>query len=568
MLLTHHSCGFVQVCLCHEPDEDDDSGALAITAAFPYADHGYSVEYNSFPENPTSAWYDISDGSIVLAALEGRTVLECMHACDAAPSCAGVHITTNPAVPGVIKCYQLTALRTGPSTSAQPTVSLRKQGSESTQLPGNIETLAGDGTPEWKEGGLNQATATGLAQAECVSTMGERFLLLTLTGHHRIVRLDLVTGSMKHIAGTGEAGSGGVGGAAAGAQLDRPRCAVADRAGNVFISDSGNHRVVVVDAETSVLTVAVGAGYAGHRGMGAAARAALIHTPWGLAFDGEGKSLFIADAGNHVIYQYDLTAKTIDLVAGTPGQSGFGHVDADALETYAAVTDGVSPTALEEMARRATLFDMPTSLAFGGGVLYVADTNNHRIRAVSTTDGTAAPIAGAGPWTGTNDVTKRLPALQTYLYNPRGVAVSSDGSRLLVADTRNHAVRLFDLSDDASMGSLVIGTNVRGYNGDDNEPLSTRLFFPVSAVFTNGDAAVTFVDQRNKRVRRVWGGERWSVCCGVSCGARAYVCECVSVCVCVISRHLTHSGDACLLRCTLPRLHQAGDCQLRRFFSL
>ena len=161
-------------------------------------------------------------------------------------------------------------------------------------------------------------------------------------------------GLLMTVAGTGDSGFGGDGGAAAGALLDTPRGLAFDVAGNLYIADSGNHRIRRVSPDGRIATF----------GEGAALR-----NPAGVAVTRESDVL-VADTQNHRIARLRADGSLVTL-AGSPGVSGFGG-------------DG-GPGA-------SALMNAPSAVAVdAAGSIYVADTGNQRIRVLEA--GGGAPVA-------------------------------------------------------------------------------------------------------------------------------------------------------------------------------
>ncbi len=216
---------------------------------------------------------------------------------------------------------------------------------------GVITTVAGGGS-SLGDGG--PATSARLNLPYGVAADGAGNLYIADTGNHRIRKVDAATGIISTVAGTGVSGYSGDGGAATSAQIDLPSGVAVDGSGNIYIADSDNDRVRKVDA-AGVMTTTAGTGTAGYGGDGGAATAALLNNPWGMAVDDSG-SLYIADSDNNRIRKVDA-AGVITTVAG--GGSSLG--------------DGGAPAEAQ--------LNQPTDVAVdGAGNLYIADAVNERVR--------------------------------------------------------------------------------------------------------------------------------------------------------------------------------------------
>ena len=214
------------------------------------------------------------------------------------------------------------------------------------------------------------------------------------------------------------AGDGRIGwrdGAAAQAQFADPYGLAWDPHGTLYVSDGGdNDRIRVLRADGSVATLAGGVeGF--QDGQGAAAR---FDTPSGIALDALG-NLYVADTGNHAVRKV-TPAGVVTTLAGN-GHPGY--------------RDGPGAQAQ---------FDGPMALAIdAAGRVIVADAYNDRIRAIAP-DGTVTTLAGGN---GPGDVDG--PAAQARFDTPCAVLVEP-GGRILVADTRNDALRAIDAAGNVS----------------------------------------------------------------------------------------------------------------------
>jgi hypothetical protein len=210
------------------------------------------------------------------------------------------------------------------------------------------------------------------------------------------------------IAGNGTWGYGGDGGPALNANFNIPSGVAADSSGNVFIADTSNHRVRKVDIFGTITTVA-GTRTLGYNGDNIPAASAQLTYPTGVAVD-NASNLFIAEHG-HRIRKVD-TAGFITTVAGT-GINGYKG-------------DNISATN--------AMLRVPTGVAVdSNGNIYIADSENHRVRKVNTS-GIITTVAGTGTagYNGDN-----ISATSALLNMPHAVCVDSAGN-LYIAERIGH----------------------------------------------------------------------------------------------------------------------------------
>ncbi len=154
---------------------------------------------------------------------------------------------------------------------------------------GSGQNYGGDGGP---------ATAARLNIPQGLATDSSNNLYITDSFNGLVRRVSATTGIITRFAGQLVApGFAGDGGAALSATLNTPTGVAVDRAGNVFIADTANHRVRRVDAATGIITTVAGTGSAGFSGDGGLSVGAAINSPTGLAADDAG-NIFIADRDN------------------------------------------------------------------------------------------------------------------------------------------------------------------------------------------------------------------------------------------------------------------------------
>ena len=146
-------------------------------------------------------------------------------------------------------------------------------------------------------------------------------MYVSVVGESRIRRVDFITGEISDFAGTGESGFSGDGGEASKSQLNSPTGLAIDSKGNLFISDSGNERIRKIDLATGIISTVAGTGKTGFSGEGIAAAKAQLSNPLGLAIDKQD-NLYIVDRGNNRIRKIEAKSGIITTVVGT-GKSGF-----------------------------------------------------------------------------------------------------------------------------------------------------------------------------------------------------------------------------------------------------
>ena len=189
--------------------------------------------------------------------------------------------------------------------------------------------------------------AVGLPQAGALAGDTARLYLSSPSDHHVWV---IEPDRIRPFAGTGEPGDEGDGGPAADAHLRNPSGLVLDAEGNLYIADTGNHRIRKVEAATGEIRTVWPEGEVDAASL-----------PVGLALDSAGV-LYVADAGLNRIWKIDLAAGQSEVFAGT-GEPGFSGDGGPALEAR---------------------LNRPSAITFDkDGRLYIADTGNQRVRRVS-----------------------------------------------------------------------------------------------------------------------------------------------------------------------------------------
>ena len=164
---------------------------------------------------------------------------------------------------------------------------------------GIITTVAGVGTAGFSgDGGL--ATAAELNSPAGIALDVGGSLYISDYNNHRIRKVNIATGIITTVAGVGTAGFSGDGGAATTAELNHPLGISFDASGNLYIADVDNHRVRKVNIATGVISTVVGTGVSGFSGDGGLPTAAQLNNPYSIALDAS-ENFYIADAGNNRI---------------------------------------------------------------------------------------------------------------------------------------------------------------------------------------------------------------------------------------------------------------------------
>jgi sugar lactone lactonase YvrE len=275
-----------------------------------------------------------------------------------------------------------------------------------------LTTIAGNGEKGYRgDGGLAQDASLNMPHELRFDAKGD--LYIAERDNHVIRRVDMKTGLISTVAGTGAPGFSGDGGPGTKAQLRQPHSLLFDRDGTLLICDIGNQRIRRLHVDTGVIETYAGTGEAAATPEGAPVHGTPLKGPRTLAMARNG-DLYLALREGNAIYRIDAKAQTLHRVAGT-GQAGYSGDGGPALN--------------------ATLGG-PKGLAYDGGEnLYLADTENHAIRRISLKTGIISTVLGTGE---RGDGPEANP-LACKLSRPHGVLFAK--GVLFVSDSEGHRVR-------------------------------------------------------------------------------------------------------------------------------
>lgn len=275
---------------------------------------------------------------------------------------------------------------------------------------GVITTIAGTGSAGYNGDG-KLATTASLNRPAGITIDAQGNLYIADRLNQRIRKIS-TNGIISTVAGSGVRGFGGDGSSATSARLADPQDITLDAQGNLFIADSENSRIRKVTTNGIISTVA-GNGNADFSGDGGAATDAALYVPQGVAVDAQG-NIFIADLLNLRVRKV-ATDGIITTVAGN-GSTGYNG---------------------DNQAATSASLDIPQNVTVDAqGNLYIADILNHRVRKVNQ-NGIISTVVGNGVQGFSGDGGQ---ATSACLFRPASVATDAQGN-LFIADSQNHRVR-------------------------------------------------------------------------------------------------------------------------------
>jgi sugar lactone lactonase YvrE len=305
-----------------------------------------------------------------------------------------------------------------------------------------------------------------------VDSIGNIYIADTYGG--RIRKVTASTGIITTIAGTGSWDYYGDGGAATAAAFRYPKGIAVDSFDNIYIADTENHRIRKVSASTGIITtVAGGNGGGGYYGDGGLATDATLSYPRGVAIDSVG-NIYIADTSNQRVRKVTISTGIITTVAGN---GNYGYSGDDGIATDA-------------------ILRSPYGIAIdSAGNIYIADSENQRIRKVTVSTGIITTVAGTGNYGYSGDGGLATAASTAHIY---GIILDSNGN-IYFGDVENRRIRKITVS--TGIITTIAGNGNYGYAGDSGVATDANFKLIVGIAFDSA-GNIYIADEESKRIRK------------------------------------------------------------------
>jgi sugar lactone lactonase YvrE len=385
---------------------------------------------------------------------------------------------------------------------------------------GTVTTLAGNSGQAGSTDGTGSGALFLYPFAVAVDSAGNVYV--ADSGNQNIRRIT-PGGTVTTLAGTAGV-EGSTDGTANGALFNQPQGIAVDATGNIYVSDTNNCTIRKVTQAGVTTTIAGAVGQSGAAdGTGGSARFAY---PIGIATDASG-NVYVADLDNSAVRKVTPTG-VVSTIAGDLGSSGtldgqgtsarFNHPSAVALDaagnvyvvdtsnqtireisvagnvTTLAGTPGIGGRS-DGSGAGATFFYPAGIAATASGVVYIADTGNHSIRAM-VSPGVVTTLAGSVGQKGSADGTG---SAATFAY-PYGVAIANSGV-VYIADSGNNTIRVA-----SSGGSVTTFAGTAGVAGSADGQGAAASFNDPTGVAVDGSGNVFVADTGNSVIRRISPG--------------------------------------------------------------
>jgi DNA-binding beta-propeller fold protein YncE len=288
----------------------------------------------------------------------------------------------------------------------------------------------------------------------------------------RVLAVDK-NGSLRTLAGNGEKGAAGDGGSLSKATFNGMHHLAVGPDDVIYIADTWNNRIRKIDAKLQSIEPFVGTGQKGFSGDGGPAAKAEFGGVYCLALTPSADKMYVADLDNRRIRRIDLKSGVVDTIAGN-GERGVPKDGAEAAQ---------SP-----------LVDPRAVTADGKGNVYILERNGNALRVVDA-KGRIRTLVGPGV-TSCKDEQGKTPA---PMKGPKHLCMDLDGN-VLIADTENHLIRKYLPGENKLV--RVAGTGKPGAKGLDGPPLEVELNQP-HGVFAHPSGEIYISDSTNNRVLKI-----------------------------------------------------------------
>jgi len=362
---------------------------------------------------------------------------------------------------------------------------------------GIIKTIAGTGTSGYSgDGGAATSAKLFYPNGVAVDTSGNVYI--ADSANNVIRKITASTGVISTVAGTGTGGYSGDGGAATSAKLLYPQAVAVDSVGNLYIADTDNSRIRKVTYSTGIISTIAGVGnvkpyYGGDNGP---AGNAILNLPMGVAVDSIG-NVYIADYENNYVRKISASTGNISAYAGyqyiatikVPGGFSGNNIAAASAELYGPVGLAIDSSGNLFIADQAN--QRIRAVYASGAIPNVSSPTVGRIYTVAGN--------GTGGFSGDG-----ASATSGEIYSPSGVAVDASGN-LYIADTNNQRIRL--VLHSSGYISTIAGNGTSGFSGDGGAATSAEMGQPgengVPGVAVDALYNIYVADEVNNRIRAV-----------------------------------------------------------------
>jgi DNA-binding beta-propeller fold protein YncE len=349
-------------------------------------------------------------------------------------------------------------------------LAVRRQLSGTCTATGAVTTIAGRGSAAFADG---IGSAASFQYPSGVDFSPDGSTIAVADGiHHRVRLINVATGAVTTIAGSGSAAfADGTGSAAS---FNRPYgVAYSPDSSTIAVADWWNHRVRLINVATGAVTTIAGSGSAAFAdGIGSAAS---FNRPYGVAYSPDGSTIAVADLHNHRVRLINVATGAVTTIAGSGS---------------AAFADGTGSAAS---------FNSPARVAYSpdSSTIAVVDRSNQRVRLINVATGAVTTIAGSG-----SDTFADGTGSAASFNSPPGVAYSPDGSTIAVADMKNHRVRLINVATGAV--TTIAGSGSAAFADGTGSVASFN--FPADVAYSPDSSTIAVADQDNSRVREICFG--------------------------------------------------------------